>query len=140
MEEATVVVTAAEMVGGNGGGGNGGGNGGGGGNGNDSLGQRNSVVADQLKLESNAITSVPETPVTDLVKIYPNPNQGQFIVQKPINMEVRFRLLNSLGQVITDKLILSDIKQIEIDVARGLYYGVLQLPDGRFSTVKIVVE
>ena len=61
------------------------------------------------------------------ILIYPNPNTGQFTIEKPIGLskEVKMKLLDATSKLILDKVIPIGKQKIEIDItqySRGVYY------------------
>lgn len=84
-----------------------------------------------------------ENPTDDefLVKIFPNPNQGQFKIIA--SQASDFRLINSLGQVMIDQIRLTANRELEIQaqfLSPGLYIIQLTTADGRRLSRKIIVQ
>lgn len=76
-----------------------------------------------------------------LVKIYPNPSQGQFKIIASQTSDLR--LVNSLGQVMMDQIRLTANREFEIQaqfLSPGLYIIQLTTTDGKRLSRKIIVQ
>jgi hypothetical protein len=75
-----------------------------------------------------------------LVKIYPNPNQGQFKVLASQDSELR--IISSLGQIMVDQIRLTANREFEVQaqfLSPGLYIIQLTNSDGKRLSRKIIV-
>ena len=68
------------------------------------------------------------------INIYPNPNTGQFIINKPndLNKEVHIKLLDITSRLILEKVIPTGKKNVTIDIrnySNGMYYLYLIVDD-----------
>lgn len=84
-----------------------------------------------------------ESPVESefLVKIYPNPNHGQFKVLSSQNSDLR--ILSSLGQIMVDQIRLSANRELEIQatfLSPGLYIVQLTTAEGKRINRKIIIQ
>ncbi len=87
------------------------------------------VVTDSLivNLISCGLVSLYELENNLGIHIYPNPNTGQFTIEKPsyLNKEVKVKLLDATSKLIIDKVIPIGKQKIEIDItkySKGIYY------------------
>lgn len=63
------------------------------------------------------------------VEVYPNPNQGNFTVKitSKNKEEIRFKMFDSNGQLVDDRVLKADDKSIEMkDVKKGAYWVTIQ--------------
>lgn len=86
-----------------------------------------------------SIETLPEFSVN--VKIYPNPNAGQFTINTNYHEGI-FQLFDAFGKLIykhecTKK---QHVYDVHIDVPAGVYYGALVGKDGNFTTQKILIN
>lgn len=77
------------------------------------------------------------------ISIYPNPNTGQFTIEKPSNLkkEVQLRLLDSNSKLIQEKVIPKGKQGVEMDFknySEGIYYLHLIINDEQF--VKQIIK
>ena len=71
------------------------------------------------------------------ILIYPNPNTGEFIIEKPIslNKEVKVKLLDATSKLILEKVIPIGKQKVEMDItkySKGIYYLQLIVDDEVF--------
>ena len=69
--------------------------------------------------------------------IYPNPSTGQFIIEKPsdLNKEIQIKLLDATSKLILEKVIPIGKQKIEMDIrnySKGIYYLQLIVDDEIF--------
>lgn len=93
-------------------------------------------------------TSITTVGLEDMINdfgmlIYPNPNTGQFTIEKPsgLNKEVKVKLLDATSKLILDKVIPIDQQKVEMDIrnySKGIYY--LQLIVGEEVFVKQILK
>ncbi|PCJ28554.1 MAG: hypothetical protein COA97_01010 [Flavobacteriales bacterium] len=83
------------------------------------------------------ITGIDEVENNFGILIYPNPNTGQFIIEKPsdLNKEVKVKLLDATSKLIMDKIIPIGKQKIEMNITQyssGIYYLQLIIDDEVF--------
>ncbi|MCF6341685.1 MAG: PKD domain-containing protein [Bacteroidales bacterium] len=72
------------------------------------------------------------------INIYPNPNDGKFVVESS-DFIISVEIINQLGEVVFAKNYNRKRIEIEADLKKGIYYIRLTTKDGSVSTKKIVV-
>ncbi|GMQ26109.1 hypothetical protein Aoki45_27910 [Algoriphagus sp. oki45] len=75
-----------------------------------------------------------------LVKVYPNPTEGPFKVIS--NTEAKGRLINSLGQILIEEILIPANREVEIQAQTlqpGLYFLQLETEDRKVVVKKVVV-
>lgn len=92
-----------------------------------------------VSVNVSACTGIDQLLNDNIISVFPNPNQGSFIISTSIQ-DVTATIFNTLGQVVVDKAL--NVSENSIDVSafgKGIYY--VQLHSSSFTkTVKVVVE
>lgn len=92
-----------------------------------------------VSITVSACTDIDQLSNDHLISVFPNPNQGSFIIATSVQ-DVTATIFNTLGQVVVRKPL--NINENSIDVSgfgKGIYY--IQLNNTSFTkTVKIIVE
>ncbi|WP_317897909.1 LamG-like jellyroll fold domain-containing protein [Aurantibacillus circumpalustris] len=72
-----------------------------------------------------------------LIKLYPNPNNGEFIIE--VTKTYKMIMMNALGQIMNEKILVEGINKIILDESKGIYF--VSLSDGIISkTIKVIKE
>lgn len=89
-------------------------------------------VSDCVGLDQNV--TKPET----FIKLYPNPNTGEFVIETPVELKIIVR--NALGQLVAEKQLDQGINRIILDnQAKGLYF--VEFGDNRQAKpIKVVKQ
>jgi len=82
-------------------------------------------------------TGIPHLSNSDF-QIYPNPNQGQFVLKTKNEMPFSYKIYNSLGQLIIEQKSANNNEVINLAEA-GLYVVMVETEDGVWVD-KVVVE
>jgi len=73
-----------------------------------------------------------------VVKLYPNPNSGEFIVEVP--KLLKLKVLNALGQTIIEKQLIEGKNNIIMeDQAKGIYFIEFK-NDEQIRTIRIIKQ
>lgn len=69
--------------------------------------------------------------INDQVKLFPNPNEGDFTIQTDKRIR-SVKIYNSLGQLIDDKRILAELSSMEIHMTgmSGIYFVIVEIDGG----------
>ncbi len=83
------------------------------------------------------IIGIEDIIINEKIRLFPNPNTGQFTIEKPIglNKEVKVELLDAASKLILEKVIPIGKQKVEIDItnySRGIYYLQLIVEDEVF--------
>jgi len=76
------------------------------------------------------------------VKIFPNPSSGKFtvLINKPKEVKASIAVFNGLGQNVYNKILNSNISQMDLSfLGNGIYFFRLDI-DGVYETKKIVID
>lgn len=66
--------------------------------------------------------------------IYPNPNNGSFVIQTSNSLIEEFEIIDAFGKVILTKKIHSQTEEVQLNVAAGIYF--VRLKNETFSEIK----
>jgi hypothetical protein len=87
------------------------------------------------------VNSVDELPSNFEVSIYPNPSLSKFRFDLPkIKPDMKLVVVNSLGQIILEKVITEKSFDIDLTVSAGLYSYQVQFENAILSSGKLLVE
>ena len=69
---------------------------------------------------------------TNAVKLFPNPNEGQFYLESQEQQMLSFQILNSLGETVLERNVQNvNVSKIDLEgQAKGIYFIVVQTADG----------
>jgi hypothetical protein len=91
-----------------------------------------------------SVSAIPESNPLPVLKIYPNPSEGRFMVEATLNgrQQVKYRVIGPSGQVIQENT-LFDVDSFEetIDLGLfpdGMYLLLIQLENGTIHTDRLV--
>lgn len=87
---------------------------------------------------SEFVTGI-ESPLSQSVRVFPNPNQGAFTVALPEVQNANLRVMNQLGQVVWRGSVEGKKKELQLDLPQGVYFLQVQLKD-RLETLRLVIE
>ena len=74
------------------------------------------------------------------VHVFPNPNNGEFNIKIPNNMQSIIQLYNNIGELLFEKKTLSNYELVEINnLKAGLYIVRIQLND-QLIVKKIIIQ
>jgi hypothetical protein len=74
------------------------------------------------------------------LELYPNPNNGQFVMLNPSNSKLNISVLNSLGQEISSSVSSQSRITLSITNGNGLYFVKAVAPNGQSSILKVLVK
>lgn len=105
-------------------------------------GMRSSVVTSDGQIYSNGVaTALQDESIIAELLIYPNPNNGEFVVQSNLrNEKVEFQIVDVFGKIVLKKELNAGITSIDLtSQANGVYY-LLMTSHGDQIAKKIVVN
>jgi hypothetical protein len=89
-------------------------------------------------LDTSAVFNVQHVGVNDIagnesIKLYPNPNNGSFILETSGAVRAEFTVVDMLGRIVKEDMILSDKQSVNMsDISAGVYY--LQIKGAQFKS------
>lgn len=105
-------------------------------------GKKESYSASRSNIATNEVVGIEEGLESNDVRIYPNPNNGEFTVEihRPIEKGARITLFNSLGQEVYGTILIGEKANLTLNgLTKGVY--LLRVNSDDASTIrKVVVE
>jgi len=99
----------------------------------------NHFYLDNVNINGNNILAVEENKSNFNIAIYPNPNTGIFNIRTDAN-KLKIEIYSTLGELITKKMLLNGVQQIDLsEEAKGIYFVKL-IHDGKIEQRKILVK
>ena len=99
----------------------------------------NHFYLDNVNINGNNILAVEENKSNFNIAIYPNPNTGIFNIRTDAN-KLKVEIYSTLGELITKKMLLNGVQQIDLsEEAKGIYFVKL-IHDGKIEQRKILVK
>ena len=74
------------------------------------------------------------------LELYPNPNNGQFVLDNPSKLNLNISVLNSVGQLISNSVSSQSTITLNITTGKGLYFVKAVATNGQTSTMKVLVK
>ena len=74
------------------------------------------------------------------LELYPNPNNGQFVLDNPSKLNLNISVLNSVGQLISNNVSSQSTITLNITTGKGLYFVKAVATNGQTSTMKVLVK
>lgn len=105
-------------------------------------------ITDAFGCTGSAVDQIVVSPCTDVeeaehenVSVYPNPNDGRFVISIPdYSGQTMVTVVNAVGQIVHQEQIMSDLHTMDLSsVERGIYFVVMEL-NGATVIERIVIE
>jgi len=105
-------------------------------------------ITDAFGCTGSAVDQIVVSPCTDVeeaqqenVSVYPNPNDGRFVISIPdFSGQTTVTVVNAVGQIVHQEQINSDLHTMNLSsVERGIYFVVMEL-NGATVIERIVIE
>jgi hypothetical protein len=105
-------------------------------------------ITDAFGCTGSAVDQIVVSPCTDVeeqenenVAVYPNPNDGRFVISIPDFVgQTSVTIVNAVGQIVHQEQILSDLHAMDLStLERGIYFVILEL-NGATVIERIVIE
>jgi hypothetical protein len=105
-------------------------------------------ITDAFGCTGSAVDQIVVSPCTDVeeqqnenVAVYPNPNDGRFVISIPDFVgQTSVTVVNAVGHIVHQEQILSDLHAMDLSsLERGIYFVVLEL-NGATVIERIVIE
>ena len=94
----------------------------------------------RYKADLEIITGIHSAANTLVLKLYPNPNTGLFMMDNPSNAKLNISIYNSLGQEISSCISSHSRITLNIINGKGLYFVKAVETNGQISILKVVVK
>ena len=72
--------------------------------------------------------------------MYPNPNNGQFVLTNPSASELNVTIYNTVGEIIFSSVSSQSKMNLNISNGKGLYFVKAVDDEGQSSIIKVVVK
>jgi hypothetical protein len=101
----------------------------------------NNIYIDNLFIGSASAVGVTESTRNNLVKLYPNPNNGALNIESEAGDITNVEVVNVYGSVVYNESF--DAEQVNVnlgDVKPGVYFARVRNANGNTSNMKFIVE